>query len=54
MINVKNETLQVNFPDNYLLHMQQSGSFKTAYEEEYTHLYSKEWNHLPQWLYCQF
>lgn len=23
--------------------MQQSGSFKTAYEEEYTHLYSKEW-----------
>ena len=43
MINVKNETLQVNFPDNYLLHMQQSGSFKTAYEEEYTHLYSKEW-----------
>lgn len=43
MINVKNETLQVNFPGNYLLHMQQSGSFKTAYEEEYTHLYSKEW-----------
>ncbi len=42
-VEVKDETLQVNFPDNYLLHVQQPGSFKTAYEEEYRHLQSKEW-----------
>lgn len=42
-IEVKDETFQVNFPQNYLLHMQQSGSFKTAYEEEYRHLQSKDW-----------
>ncbi len=43
IIEVKNETLQVNFPDNYLLHVQQPGGFKTAYEEEYRHLQSKDW-----------
>lgn len=43
IVEVKNETLQVNFPGNYLLHVQQSGSFKTAYEEEYSHLQSKDW-----------
>lgn len=43
IVEVKDETLQVNFPDNYLLHVQQPGNFKTAYEEEYTHLQSKDW-----------
>ena len=43
MIEVGNEIFQVNFPDNYLLHMQQPGGFKTAYEEEYRHVQSQEW-----------
>lgn len=43
IVEVKDETLQVNFPDNYLLHVQQPENFKTAYEEEYTHLQSKDW-----------
>ena len=38
LIEVGNEIFQVNFPDNYLLHMQQPGGFKTAYEEEYRHV----------------
>lgn len=43
MIEVNSETFQVNFPENYLLHMQQPGGFKTAYEEEYHHVQSNEW-----------
>lgn len=43
MIEVNNETFQVNFPGNYLLHMQQPGGFKTAYEEEYRHVESQNW-----------
>lgn len=43
MIEVDNETFQVNFPENYLLHVQQPGGFRTAYEEEYCHIQSKEW-----------
>ena len=33
----------MHFPDNYLLHTQQPGSFKTAYEEAYQHIQSKDW-----------
>lgn len=43
MIEVNSETFQVNFPENYLLHMQQPGGFKTAYEEEYRHVQSNDW-----------
>lgn len=42
-IEVMNEDLAINFPAPYLLHMQQPGSFKTAYEENYTHVNSNEW-----------
>lgn len=42
-IEVINEDFALNFPDNYLLHLQQPGGFKTAYEEPYTHTESKEW-----------
>lgn len=38
-----NETFKLNLPDNSLLHMQQPGGFKTAYEEEYCHQTSGEW-----------
>lgn len=34
-IDVKDESFCIHFPANYLLHMQQPGSFKTSYEEEY-------------------
>lgn len=40
---VGNETFQINFPESYLLHAQQTGGFKTAYEEGYRHLQSKDW-----------
>lgn len=43
MIEVDNESFQVNFPVNYLLHTQQPGGFKTAYEEPYEHIQSKDW-----------
>lgn len=42
-IEVMNEDLAINFPAPYLLHMQQPQSFKTAYEENYTHVNSNEW-----------
>ena len=40
---VRGEDLAIHFPAPYLLHMQQPGSFKTAYEENYTHVNSNEW-----------
>lgn len=40
---VRNETFDLHFPGDYLLHMQQPGGFKTSYEEEYRHVESKEW-----------
>lgn len=52
-IEVNSETFRINFPENYRLHVQQSGGFKTAYEEEYRHIQSHEWKtsdpmiHLP-------
>lgn len=42
-IEVLNEEVNLQFPTNYLLHLQQPGGFKTAYEEPYTHVQSNEW-----------
>ena len=42
-VEVLGEDFVVNFPTGYLLHLQQPGSFKTAYEEPYTHIESQEW-----------
>lgn len=42
-IEVLNEDFAVNFPDNYLLHVQQPGGFKTAYEEVYSQTTVKDW-----------
>ena len=36
-----NEECAINFPSDYLLHLQQPGGFHTAYEEPYTHVQSK-------------
>ena len=35
---VKGEDFVINFPSDYLAHLQQQGGFKTAYEEKYTHV----------------
>lgn len=42
-VEVLGEDFTINFPANYLLHLQQPGGFKTAYEEPYTHVESNEW-----------
>lgn len=42
-IEVLNEDFAINFPDNYLLHVQQPGGFKTAYEEAYSQTTVKDW-----------
>lgn len=42
-VEVKNEIFTMNFPDEYLLHVQQTGRFKTSYEESYKHMKSSEW-----------
>ncbi|UTN03155.1 glycoside hydrolase family 97 protein [Flavobacterium bizetiae] len=42
-IEVLNEDFAVNLPDNYLLHVQQPGGFKTAYEEAYSQTTVKDW-----------
>ena len=40
---VEKEDFAVNFPDNYLLHLQQPERFKTAYEELYSHINADDW-----------
>lgn len=42
-IEVLNEDFSVNFPEDYLLHLQQPGGFKTAYEEVYSLTAVKDW-----------
>jgi alpha-glucosidase len=42
-IEVMNEDFSINFPSDYLLHLQQNNGFKTAYEELYQHVESADW-----------
>jgi len=42
-VEVAGEEFAINFPSEYLLHLQQQGDFKTAYEEPYTHVNSTVW-----------
>lgn len=42
-IEVVNEDFLVNFPEDYLLHLQETGGFKTAYEEAYSQAVVKDW-----------
>ncbi len=42
-VEVMDEHLQVNFPEDYLMHHQLSGGFGTNYEIPYTHLKHSEW-----------
>lgn len=41
-VEVLSEDFALNFPNDYLLHLQQPGGFKTAYEEAYTHVESQK------------
>lgn len=42
-VEVKNELFQINFPEDYLIHYQQSGGFKTSYEDPYRHNTWSKW-----------
>jgi alpha-glucosidase len=42
-VEVMNEDFSINFPNDYLLHLQQNNGFKTAYEELYQHVESENW-----------
>lgn len=42
-VEVMGEEFTINFPADYLLHLQQPGGFKTAYEESYSHVQSNAW-----------
>ena len=42
-IEILSEDFSINFPQEYLLHLQQAESFKTSYEEEYSHMNAGEW-----------
>lgn len=42
-VEVMGEEFAINFPSDYLLHLQQPGGFHTAYEEPYTHVQSNAW-----------
>jgi len=42
-IEVQSEDVTLHFPSIYKLHLQQAETFKTSYEEPYTHLASNAW-----------
>lgn len=42
-VEVMNELFQVNFPEDYPMHLQLAGRFKTSYEESYRHMKYSEW-----------
>ena len=42
-VEIMGEDMAVHFPADYLLHLQQPGGFKTAYEEPYTRVESTGW-----------
>lgn len=42
-VEVTNEDFSINFPADYLLHLQENNGFETAYEEPYQHIESDNW-----------
>lgn len=38
-----NELFQIDFPEDYPMHVQLAGSFKTSYEERYSHMKLSDW-----------
>jgi alpha-glucosidase len=43
VVEILNEDFSINFPDSYLLHVQQNNGFISAYEEPYQHVESGSW-----------
>lgn len=43
-VDVLDEVFSVSLPPDFTIHVQQSGGFKTSYEERYSHLGAQEWN----------
>ena len=41
-LEIMNEELSINFPKDYRVHMQQTSSFKTSYENSYSHVNSSQ------------
>lgn len=41
---VEGEDLTVNFPEDFLVHIQQPDGFKTSYEDIYTHVETEKWS----------
>lgn len=42
-VEVMNELFQIDFPEDYPMHVQLAGSFKTSYEERYSHMKLSDW-----------
>ena len=42
-VEIMDEDVSINFPSEYLLHLQLNNGFKTAYEEAYQHIASTNW-----------
>jgi alpha-glucosidase len=42
-VEVLNEDFSINFPEDYLVNLQQASGFKTSYEENYTHIPASNW-----------
>lgn len=46
-----NELFQIDFPEDYPMHVQLAGSFKTSYEERYSHMKLSDWK-MPKAILC--
>lgn len=42
-VEIMNELFQVDFPEDYKMHLQLASRFKTSYEERYSHMKLSEW-----------
>ena len=50
-IEVVNEKVGLNFPENYKAHISKTGSFKTSYEVPYSHTTTQEYGYRDEMIY---
>ena len=50
-IEVVNEEVGLNFPENYKAHISKTGSFKTSYEVPYSHTTTQEYGYRDEMIY---
>ena len=50
-IEVVNEEVGLNFPENYKAHISKTGSFKTSYEVPYSHTTTQEYSYRDEMIY---